>query len=94
MLSSTFTLPKSLVIISILAGLINNFADLAWVQNAFAGIQVCVCVLIFNATVKLLKKSVVDKPTAVIFVDVSPVWFILAAAVLGILLKNWEVKGA
>lgn len=53
----------SLVIISILAGLINNFADLAWVQNAFAGIQVCVCVLIFNATVKLLKKSVVDKPT-------------------------------
>ena len=28
----------SLVIISILAGLINNFADLAWVQNAFAGI--------------------------------------------------------
>ena len=57
----------SLVIITILAGLINNFADLAWVQNAFAGIQVCVCVLIFNATVKLLKKSVVDKPTAVIF---------------------------
>ena len=93
----------SLVIISILAGLINNFADLAWVQNAFAGIQVCVCVLIFNATVKLLKKSVVDKPTAAIFLtvlvgsavmDVSPVWFILAAAVLGILLKNWEVKGA
>lgn len=84
-------------------GLINNFADLAWVQNAFAGIQVCVCVLIFNATVKLLKKSVVDKPTAAIFLavlvgsavmDVSPVWFILAAAVLGILLKNWEVKGA
>ena len=93
----------SLVIISILAGLINNFADLAWVQNAFAGIQVCVCVLIFNATVKLLKKSVVDKPTTAIFLavlvgsavmDVSPVWFILAAAVLGILLKNWEVKGA
>ena len=93
----------SLVIISILAGLINNFADLAWVQNAFAGIQVCVCVLIFNATVKLLKKYVVDKQTAAIFLavlvgstvmDVSPVWFILVAAVLGILLKNWEVKGA
>ena len=93
----------SLIIITVLAGLITNFAHLAWVQNAFAGIQVCVCVLIFNATVKLLKKSVVDKPTAAIFLavlvgsavmDVSPVWFILAAAVLGILLKNWEVKGA
>ena len=45
----------SLVIISILAGLITNFADLAWVQNAFAGIRACVCVLIFNATVRLMK---------------------------------------
>ena len=30
----------SVVIISILAGLITNFAHLAWVRNAFAGIQV------------------------------------------------------
>ena len=44
----------SVVIISILAGLITNFSHLVWVQNAFAGIQVCVCVLIFNAVVKLL----------------------------------------
>lgn len=91
----------SLTIISILAGLINNFSDVAWVQNAFAGIQVCVCVLIFNAVLKLLKKSVVDKWTGAIFVlvllggvflNISPVWFILVAAVLGILLKNLEVK--
>lgn len=91
----------SLIIITILAGLINNFSHLAWVQNAFAGIQVCVCVLIFNAVLKLLKKSVVDKWTAAIFVlvllggvflNLSPVWFILAAAALGILLKNLEVK--
>ena len=93
----------SLVIISILVGRLHNFADLAWVQNAFAGIQVCVCVLILNATVKLLKKAVIDKPTAVIFagvlvgsvcLDISPVWFVLVAAVLGILLKNWEEKRA
>ena len=91
----------SLVIISLLAGLINNFADLAWVQNAFAGIQVCVCVLIFNAVVKLLKKSVVDKRTLVIFLlvlaggcllDVSPVVFVLFAALAGIVLKQLEVK--
>ena len=47
----------SLVIITILAGLITNFAHLAWVQNAFAGIQVCVCVLILNAVLKLLKSA-------------------------------------
>ena len=91
----------SLVIISILAGLIQNFAHIPVVINAFAGIQVCVCVLIFNAVLKLLKKAIVDKATAVIFVvvllcsvflEVSPVWFVVLAAVAGILLKNWEVK--
>ena len=93
----------SLVIISILAGLISNFAHLAWVKNAFAGIQVCVCVLIFNATVKLMKNSVVDQRTAVIFLlvlvasvllNLSPIWFVITAALAGVLLKNWEVRGA
>lgn len=92
----------SLVIISILAGLITNFAHLVWVQNAFAGIQVCVCVLIFNSVMKLLKKSVVDKRTAVIFVlvllcsvflNISPVWFVLLAAMAGVILKNLEARG-
>lgn len=92
----------SVVIISILAGLITNFSHLAWVQNAFAGIQVCVCVLIFNAVVKLLKKSVVDKRAAGIFLvvlaggvflDISPAWFVIAAAVVGIILKNLEARG-
>lgn len=89
----------SLVIITILAGLITNFAHLAWVQNAFAGIQVCVCVLILNAVLKLLKKSVVDKRTAAIFavvmlgsmlLSISPVWFVLLSALSGIVLKTLE----
>lgn len=92
----------SLVIISILAGLITNFSSVTWVQDAFAGIQVCVCVLIFNAVVKLLKKSVIDKRTSVIFLlvmigstllNLSPVWFVLLAALAGIVLKNLE-RGA
>lgn len=91
----------SLVIITLLAGLIENFAHLRWVENAFAGIQVCVCVLIGNAVVKLAKKSVVDKRTAGIFLavllggvflNVSPVWFVLAAAGAGIALKSWEAE--
>ena len=90
----------SLVIITLLAGLIQNFSHLAWVENAFAGIQVCVCVLIGNAVVKLGKKSVIDKRTAAIFLvvllggvflNVSPVWFVLAAAAAGIVLTG---KGA
>jgi chromate transporter len=91
----------SLVIITILAAVINNFSHIAWVQNAFAGIQVCVCVLIFNAVRKLLKKSVVDGRTAVIFVlvlaggvflNVSPVWFVLGAA-LRVVMKIWRRAG-
>ena len=93
----------SLVIITALAGLITSFSHLEWVQNAFAGIQVCVCVLIFNAVLKLLKKSVVDKRTAAIFIlvtasglllNVSPVWFVLLAALAGLVLKKLEGRSA
>ena len=86
----------SLVIISLLAGVIEAFSHLVWVQNAFGGIRVCVCVLIANAVVKLFKKAVVDVPTMIIFLLValgsiflplSPLIFVLLAAVIGILLK-------
>ena len=89
----------SLVIITIIAAFIQNFADLAVVKNAFAGIRVCVCVLILNAVIKLLKSSVIDKATLVIYVVVavgsiltslSPIVFVLLAAVAGILLQNWQ----
>ena len=87
----------SLIIIAALAGVIDAFSHLAWVQHAFAGIRVCVCVLIFNATLKLLKGSVKDWPAAVIFAavlaaslltDVSPVIFVAAAALCGIIIRN------
>lgn len=98
----------SLIIIMILAGLITNFSHLAWVQNAFAGIKVCVCILILNAVIKLLKKSVVDKRTLTIFllvmggsvafdlagINVSPVFFVILAGAAGIFLKWLEVKKA
>jgi len=93
----------SLVIISLLAGVIEAFSHLVWVQNAFGGIRVCVCVLIANAVVKLFKKAVVDVPTFIIFLlvalgsvflPVSPVIFVLIAAVAGIILKAMGGKKA
>jgi chromate transporter len=86
----------SVVIISALAGVIEAFSHIQWVQNAFGGIRVCVCVLILNAVVKLFKKAVVDLPTLAIFLVVtlgstltplSPVVFVLVAAAVGITLK-------
>ena len=93
----------SFVIISLLATVIEAFSHLTWVQDAFGGIRVCVCVLITNAVVKLFKKAVVDKITLVIFLivalgsillDMSPVVFVLLAAVAGIILKNMGGKKA
>ena len=87
----------SLVIIAALAGVITTFSHLAWVQHAFAGIRVCVCVLIFNAVVKLFKGSVKDWAAGLIFLavlaaalltDLSPVVFVAAAAALGIVIQN------
>ena len=43
----------SVLIISVIAGILTNFADIPAVKHAFAGIRVCVCVLIFNADTKL-----------------------------------------
>ena len=93
----------SIVIISLLAGVITRFSELAWVKNAFAGIRVCVCVLIANSVWKLGKKSVIDRWTAGIFLlvaagailtDWSPVVFVFFAAACGILLRLLPRKGA
>ena len=90
----------SLVIISAIAGILTEFSHLVWVQDAFAAIRVCVCVLIFNAVRKLLKKAVVDVWSLLIFVSVfaasiftslSPVVYVVLAAVAGIAIKCREV---
>ncbi len=92
----------SLVIITIIAAFISNFADLAVVKNAFAGIRVCVFVLILNAVVKLGKSSIKDAVTLGIFLvvligslllDVSPIIFVLIAAVVGIAAQVLLKKG-
>ena len=92
----------SVVIITVIAGILTNFADVPAVQSAFAGIRVCVCVLIFNAVLKLWKKAVVDKATLVIFLavfllsvflDISPVVFVVLSAAAGIVLSRMGVRG-
>ena len=89
----------SLVLLTMIAALISNFQDIAWVRNAFAGIRVCVCVLIFNAVLKLWKSSVLDVKTglmfcfvflASLFLDFSPVLYVIVAGGMGILLQGFR----
>ena len=60
----------SVIIILIIAAFISRFADIPAVQHAFAGIRVCVSVLIINTIIKLWKSAIVDKPSLVIFIIV------------------------
>jgi chromate transporter len=61
-----------------------------------------VCVLIFNAVLKLKKSSVIDLPTTLIFAatfllsvvwKISPVWIVVCAGILGLLLKRSKRGG-
>ena len=79
----------SIVLITILSAIISRIENAEWVGRAFAGIRVCVCVLIFNAVVKLWKSAVHDVWGGVIFAAVlaltlftslSPVIYVLLAA--------------
>ena len=63
----------SIVIITVIAAVLRNFAELQVVKNAFAGIRVCVCALVLNAAVKLTKKAIVDIKTLIIFIAVFAV---------------------
>ena len=92
----------SLVIITVIAGVLTHFADIPAVKSAFAAIRVCVCVLIFNAVLKLWKSAVKDKAALAlfllvfvlsVFLDISPVFYVLFCALAGILLTRWGVRG-
>ena len=92
----------SVVIISLIAGVLTNFAEIPAVKSAFAGIRVCVCVLIFNAVVKLWKGAVPDKAALLlclavfvlsVFLDLSPIVFVVFCGAAGILFTRLGVRG-
>ncbi|MCR4601001.1 MAG: chromate transporter [Clostridia bacterium] len=92
----------SLIIISIVAALLRNFAEEPVILHAFAGIRVCVMVLIITACMRMWKSSVIDVPTFVIFAavfllaaftSITPVIPILAAGVLGVVIRKIFGRG-
>ena len=95
------TVCPALIIITIIAAVLSGFAEAPVVKSAFAGIRVCVCVLIFNAVMKLWKSSVIDWKCFVIFLlvalgslftDITPVLFVVVSAVVGIAISCLGVK--
>ena len=97
-----------IILILLIAAFLTNFADIPLVPNAFAGIRVCVCVLILEAVMKLWKKAIVDPAALVIYglifiimltgnllpVKIPAAALVIAAGIAGILIRGHkEVTG-
>lgn len=61
----------SLVIISLIAAFLTNFADIPVVQNALAGVNACVVALIASSVLKLGKSTLKNSPSVCIFAAVA-----------------------
>ena len=97
-----------ILIILVIAMCLTNFASLPVVQHAFAGIRVCVCVLIIQAVLRLWKKSVVDPFTfglyAAVFalnalsgmlpVKIPAAALVILSGVIGVLAANRKNRAA
>lgn len=84
----------SLVIITVIAAFIQQFAHMEAVQHAFAGVRIAVCALVLHSVWSMVKKGVVDQLTGAILVvtfvavaifGVSPVLMVVLAGMTGIL---------
>lgn len=81
-----------LILITLISGILVQFAELTMIQHAFQGIRACVVVLIGDAVYTLTKKSVTSKLAWAIFIGVavvslifslSPVLVVIAVGLLG-----------
>ena len=89
----------SLIIITVIALFINNFAELEWVQKALRGINVAVAAILTSAVYKFSKKSVKNVFGFVLLVisfllifvfNVGTIWIILGSCILGVVLAGFR----
>ena len=93
----------SILIITLIAALMQNFQHEPVVRHAFRAISVCVCALILEAVISMWKKGVKDWVGAALFAvvfalsvltRVPPAWLVVASAVIGVAVKKAEEKKA
>ncbi|MDR2515861.1 MAG: chromate transporter [Spirochaetaceae bacterium] len=92
----------SLLLVTVIAAFIANFADLPLVERAFRGIRAAVSVLIFDSVIKMLKGVFRRPATAILFsaafllsllVSLSPAWVVTGAGLMGFLLFRKDAPG-
>ncbi len=91
----------SVIIITIIAGFLKNFAEYEITKHIFGGIRVIVAVLVLNAVFTMGKSAVKDKICLALAIiscvlsfvfDLSPIYFVIAGTILGIFVKR-DKKG-
>lgn len=91
----------SVLIITVIAMVLQNFMDIQWVQHAFAGIRVAVCALITASVIKLLKSNVkknwhvalaVGAFVVTALLKLSPVYVVVGCAVLSFIFGKKVAK--
>ena len=89
----------SIIIISLIASILQNFIDLPVVVHALAGIRVVVCALMMNTVITMTKKGVVDKLGAIVFLiafilacftPIPTAVVVILAAITGIIAKRMK----
>ena len=91
----------SIIIITIIAQFLRQFAEVAAVAYAFNGIRVAVAVLILNAVIKFWKSGIKNYVGVIIFAitlmlsmfwDLSSVYIVIGALITGIVLGVYREK--
>ena len=99
--STLGVITPSIIIICLLAGILDVFADNVYVKHAFAGISIAVCALMGSALIKMFKSGVKDVFTLVIaiaaivfafFFKVSNIIIVISAGILGCIYKALSEK--
>lgn len=102
-LATLGVITPSIIIILVIAGVLDRYADNVWVAHAFSGVRVAVCALVLSSIVKLWKSGVKNKAGIILFltafvlvafVELSSIWIVIGAIVLGILIQLYHNKSA
>lgn len=89
----------SIIIICLIASILQNFIHLSVVVHALSGIRAAVCALMINTTIQMIRRGVVDKLGAAIFLisfllscfsPVPTALIIILAGIAGITAKKIE----
>ncbi len=91
----------SILIITTLATILLRYKDAVYLQRAFVGIRIAVCAMVTVSIIKLMKKSLVDLPTVMLYLVVvastllfslSPIIVVIVAILFGIVVQNIKHK--